>query len=84
MEEEPEFSVRLSQRVDDRPQTSEMSEELEHSQDLQNPHQSEDLADPADDLVVLQALQYEGDVEGEEYEQVYQVHRLFEEPPFVG
>ena len=44
------------------------------------PHQADDLSRLADDLEVLQPLQYQGDVEGTDGHNVDNVHRLSHEP----
>ena len=60
-----------------------MSKKLVNSHDLQYPHQPQYLSHSPDNLIVLKTFQYEGYVEGQQYQQVYQVHRLFEKLPLV-
>ena len=63
MEEKSELPVSLFESVDDGAQPSKMSEQLEDSEYLEYPHQSQHLASSADNLIVLQSLQYQRDVE---------------------
>ena len=63
--------------------TCKVSEQFVHSEDLQYLHQSDHLASPANDMVILQSLQNERDVKWEQGPQVYEVHGFFQKLKFV-
>ena len=63
--------------------TCKVSEQFVHSEDLQDLHQSDHLASPANDMVILQSLQNERDVKWEQGPQVYEVHGFFQKLKFV-
>ena len=83
MEEKAQLPVGLFESVEDGPQSSKMSEQLEDSEYLEYPHQSQHLASSADNLIVLQSLQDQRDVERQQYQEIHQVHHLLEEFPSV-
>ena len=61
-----------------------MSDKLEDPQDPHDPHQPDHLPCLSNDLKVLEALKDEREVEGDDGEQVNQVHRALDELELVG
>ena len=64
-------------------QPGEVADELEESEHPHDPDQPNDLSRLADDLIVLEAGQQEGDVEGEDGGEINHVHRLLDESQLV-
>ena len=64
-------------------QPREVADELEESEHPHDPDQPNDLSGLADDLIVLEAGQQEGDVEGEDGGEINHVHRLLDESQLV-
>ena len=56
-----------------------MPEQLVHSEDLHDLHQSYDLPSLAHDLVIFQLLQHHGDEEWKKSNQVNEIHDFEEE-----
>ena len=59
-------------------------DQLEDPQDAHHPHEPDNLSGFADDLDVLEAVEEERQVEGDDGQEVDQVHRLLEELPLPG
>ena len=58
-----------------------MPDQLEDPQDAHHPNEPNDLSGLPDDLDVLEAVEEERQVEGDDGQEVDQVHRLLEELP---
>ena len=70
--------VGLLQRVQQGLQTRKVADKLEDAKDAHHAHQPDYLARLPDDLKVFEALEQDGEVEGDDGEQVDEVHWALE------
>ena len=82
--EEAELLVGLSQGQKEGLQAGEMPDKLEDAEDAHDPDEADDLAGLADDGEVLEVVEEDGEVEGDDGAEVDEVHGLLEEAPLAG
>ena len=83
-ERSSDYLIRLLKSVEQRLQSSKVSDKLEDPQNPHDPHKTDHLSRLANNLKVLQTLEEERQIEGDDGADVDNVHRVPDELELVG